>query len=826
MNYNPTFPDQLGLEMLLTRNQTTRVSAGSPGRMLSLPSTTSEEISDLRLSTWVNPQVRASVPTLIDVIEEGNEMLDLPTLVRLKPTSDKFVESWHGNDDGTTDLFSYIDGPTFRWPNPQSTAQSEWIRTYNDRRVAVFGTEGSSLFGSGGAAENGRIAWVGVGAILGANTGFRKMGVNLLIEDEIYAPAAGSTRDVHGFGSVFEFWWGEINPHTQRPWTPADIAKFDTEANWGIRIRSGLEASISRHPQVRAIALHVQYWNDENREAVGVWRRPENMTARLNNITTDQLVKPSSGDPNWNKKADTNYRYFWRQSISPSEYGPTVADDVRWNGGYQDLGPAGQPPNIVYPLQTTGTPPAPTDSLSSQTFNYDPFGRAVSNIHDSYIGDHRSTYAIAMIRQSDANFSVDSQPYRVDLSDLVRINASSSRMAQKMTPPSTQTYVGFRMPVWPSQAPTGMQELKVSVHVESSGTQVGGDSITDVVSVRRMPHRERLRYLTGFFSEPATLNADTQYEVRLNILGGSTAGGTKDWIVVFPSCSLAPSASFGGTDDCAIINGLERQARDLCLTLIKQPDAPEDCIASIDVVNVPKPDGTFAPVEHIKLDWVPGDVLGADFRRYEIERELETDPDEWARVAFINDEDINTWTDHTAPRVTETTYRIRSVALDGRISGWAVFSPTLSPAPIGNCPVLLTSNHATHLETVLDIDRDVSYDFFSTDNDEILQIYGTDYQVVFMENEDRGIGWSFGVKIGFGNQPPPGATGPNMFEQILAITRSQDIPYVVVMDPQGTRILGHVTPSDANQQQPGNVYNATLTVIPTHSDDIHVEIDE
>lgn len=813
MDFNPGFSNLLGNELFVTHDQKNRVFAGAPARMMRIPSTAAETVSALKLSAAVNPLSQASIPTLIDIIEEGNEYVPLPKIARLVPNSDNVNDGWETASGGVVNLWGSVDEPTTKWPNPSDTTH---IRTFTPGTAYACGVN-AALFNTGGAAENGRIFWVGVGAILQANTGYRKLSVKLLIDGNLYDPAAGATRDVHGFGAIYDFWWGEINPATELPWTPADIAKFDTEADWGIRVRSSTAATTAHYPTCVALSLNVAYSETENREAVAVWRRPEDIGEEgLINITTDALVNLPAGTANWSKADGTNYLYYWRQTVSPSQYGPVVADDVRWNGGYQDLGPGGQPPGIVYPLSTSGEFPPEATGLASQTIAYDQYGRP----QEAFVGDSRAAYAIAQVSLvgSLPVDSVDSYPYRMDLSDLVLFRSGTGTTGQRLIPGSTQTYIGVRLPIIPPSTRDG--NLTVAVHAVSGGAQVGGSFVVSADTVRALPQSaDGVRYLEGVFSSSVALTGLTQYEIRLT----TTVTG-EDWIVFAPDCSLSPSNSFGGNTSGAVVNGSHDTNRDMAVTLVKQPDPVTTVTASIVQTSVTMPDDSTREVEHCHVEWTaPSSPLGGSFRRYELERQLSEETG-WTRVAHLNDEALLEFTDHLVPRGFDATYQVRPVALDGRVGAW-VSSNTVQPEQ-GDYDVLLTSNHAPELEVVLDIpDQGASYAFLSPERDETLLLHGADYQVVFTEYEDRGVGWAVTIELNFGEEPPVIKSGQRLFTNLLGITRSRDIPFVAAMDFQGTRILGHVRPGDAKQQEPGHRYTASLDVTPTHTVEVPVEVE-
>jgi hypothetical protein len=808
VNWNPNFPDVLGNEALFSRYQSSRVWAGAPARFQRLVSTATETISSLHLSAAVDTLQRASVPTVVDIVEEGAEdtVLFQPTM--LVPSSDVAINNWRTQAGGSTNLFQSIDEDPTRWYSG-APAEATWIQnTVGGEEYKC--TVDAAAFHTGGALVGSRVGFVEVRAILGANTGFRKLRVSLEIGGTVYDPAGSGLRDVHGYGATYVFWWGELNPATAKPWTPADIANFRVGGTSTLRVRAAT-ATATQFPKVWALQLWVYNVATENRVAVGVWRRPESQTSRLVNVETDALLTVPSGAAGWSKLTSKNYLYCWRQTVSPAAYGAVVADDVRWNGLFQDLGPGGQPPGIVYPLHSSGTAP-PSTVLASDPLVVDQFGRPV----EAFDAGSRAAYGIALER-SDAAISVDSQPYRLDISDLELVH-SGQKLGQRVTPASSQSYLGVRLPIIPHETSTG--DLTVAVHRVSDGVQIGGSFTITAAAARALPRGQGgIRYVTGFLSSSASLVGSTAYEIRLT----STSGPTRPWIAFMPDASLGPSASFGGTTDGAFIGATHFTDRDLSVNLIRQPDPPTGVAAAIETVQVGMPDGTTRSVEHVEVTWTaPSTPLGAAFFRYELERQLEDETD-WARVANLNAASLLAQVDRFVPRGVEATYRVRQVALDGRISNWAT-SNAITPAASEECPLLLTSNHRGDLEVVLEIDRETAYGILSTERDEVVTLHGVDYQAVFMEAENRGVGWQAGVIVNFGTQPVAIKAGDRVFGQLLDIVRASDVPFVCAMDAQGTRIFGHVTPSNAVQRQPGNRYTATLDVIPTHTAEVPVEV--
>lgn len=813
MDFNPSFPDQFGLEWLVDRDQKSRVYNGSPARLQRIISTDDETIEAIKLSACVDPLLRATIPTVVEIIEEGDEFVPIPKVAALAPTADGTNEGWIRHNSSSSNLFQSIDRDSSIWPDDLTAG--EWIQT-TTAGLAYNVSVDAGGFDTGQALDGSRICFVAVEAIMSANFGFSKCECKLNIGGNFYAPAGGAVRDVHAFGEIYRFFWGEINPDTGLPWLPADIADFASGGSSFVRFRSSPGTTASRFPRVHAVRMNVHYIEVENRVAVGTWTRPTNPgSSRLVNITTDSLISVPSGSADWAKADATNYLLGWRQAMAPAIYGPTVADDVRWNGGYQDLAADGQPPGIVYPLHHSGEGPPPDDVLASQLSAYDTFGR----YQDAFEGNSRAAYAFALVRD-DAAISADSQPYRMDLADVVTFTHNSGTTGQRFTPSSNQTYVAFRCPIIP---PFAEATLTVSVHQVSNGNQVGGSFTATALEVGKAKHSEAgLRHLYGIFSSPVALSSGTQYELRFD--STLTGAGTDNWIVFAPDCSLGATAGFKSTTDGAVINGSHTTTRDMAVTLLKQPDPAENVVAAITTVNVDMPDGSTREVEHVEVTWdAPDTPLTTSFRRYELERQFEFQ-DDWTRIAHLNDNSLTSFTDYMAARNIEVKYRVRQVALDGRVSAWAE-SNAVTPSE-GDYDIILTSNHRPDLQILFEVpDSEASYEFRSQERDEVVALHGTDLQTVFSEPEDRGVGWSANVELNFGDEPPPVRAGARLFEPLLDIIRTEDAPFCCAMDYQGVRILGKVTIGDPKEHQPGNQYTASMSVIPTHDEDVPVEVD-
>jgi hypothetical protein len=445
--------------------------------------------------------------------------------------------------------------------------------------------------------------------------------------------------------------------------------------------------------------------------------------------------------------------------------------------------------------------------MASQTIAHDQWGRP----QEPFTGVSRAAYGLVLRTTAPAD-SVDSWPYRMDLADLVLFRSTTGTTGQRFTPASTQTYVGLRLPIVPPAS--GSSTLTARIFL-TGGAQQGGDFTITADTVRAIaPGGGGVRYVTGFFPAGIPLTLATQYEIRLSVTGSA------DWVVMAPDCSLGPTTGFGSTTDGAIINGTHTTTRDMSVNLIRQPSPPTALTPAL--VNIATSTYVAAQgvptLRHVNVTWtIPGVSMGANFYRYELERQ--EDSGTWNRVAHFYTAATASWPDRECPRNTVVGYRIRVVGKDGRISAWAT-SATVTPTTTG-LVVILTSNHSTGLEVAYFYDKESSYLILSEEGKETIRIAGSDLSVVFSEAEDRGVGWA--TKIWVNQAQLTGKGGTNVLTPLLALLRGA-VPYVCVLDNQGSRFMGDVSIDEVPQLQPQHRYTAEIRVIPTHEVPVPVEV--
>lgn len=618
-DWNKSFPAVLGLEWMPTREGTRSVSPGPPA-MQRMTSTTAETIESLTLPARANPAETRPLRTVVDIIPEGQESVDFTgpvQFVDLVPNADVELGTWTDLAGGTTDIYTGLTSGIV-WPDPAVEAAGIQDETgFANYRFQVD----ASAFAGGGGLEDARICRVELALVAQAvGGGFRQIRTafrNATTGTTNYDPGGGNQTSIHGFGGVLTRIWGEINPLTGRPWLPADIAAFDG-GDWTILIRSET-ASPTNTPTIYSAALRVHYLETENRVAAAVWERPTSISADRITVTTDSITSLPDGATTWSKPGSGDFLLWWRQAHDPPIHTGGPATDIRWQLLIQDLGPAGNPSSVVFPLTTDGTPPAPAGVLAfdSRPFSFPQGGT------EPFQADGQGATGFGL--DTAGGPSDDSQPYR-EMGPTSQPPGwaqvtSSQKVGQQVTPSAGASYLGVRTVIIPPN--TGNPTLRVAVHRVSDGQQVGGQLVLSADEVRALPEiagaqvsGQRLRFIEGFLSAAAPLTASVDYEVRLTATGGV-------WTALAPFSNVAEAASFSGTAGGAFIGPTLFTDRDLVVNLLIQPDPPQNFTAAPEAVPVETYACSATEIEHMRLDWDPGaNPLGSAFARYEVERQL------------------------------------------------------------------------------------------------------------------------------------------------------------------------------------------------------------
>lgn len=831
VGYNPDAPTALGLQWWPTRYGSLRVDEGAAW-VQRLPSTTSEEIVGVKTSATYNPFANPSreLWTLFEVYEEGTESSPSAQMIDLFPNGDIEIGQWETLSGSTNNLWEQLQTPIV-WPN--STVQATGIRkTASGDPASYVCSIDTSSFAPSGALSDARICRVELGVVAAVtdvsgnipNPPTRIVRLELRNNGELFNPVQPGGIGgflAHGFGEAFVFPFGEINPLTELPWTTSDILEFDG-GDWELRFR-GPSASSTGAPTVFSLCLRVWTVPQENRLAVGMWRRPTGSlgSSFLIEPETDEFVSWPDQNPVWEKPSSGNHLWVWRQARSNYHHsGSGLSKDVQYLRSNQDFGSA-------------GGLSAPPSNLRGDQLTFDVYGVTSQSFDDT------AYFSISAISpQVAGGASVDGQPYRVfglatsilDESSVVDL-ISSIPIGQRLTSPVNANYAGYHALIAPPS--TGTSTLTISVHEWLSGDQVGGAATWTAGEVRAETAigsgtiLSSLRVIDGFFDDFVPLEENEEYEIRLSVSGDT-------WQVILPSASIGPEGSFQGASG-AVIGGVNDPERDLTITLTIAPAEPENVELQIvtDCIN------TFAcvdRVQHAQLRWEPGEPnLGEGFDHYDIDRRIlegDCEPEDvdgdcpWQRIARIAEEDTLEFIDRSTPRGRRVQYRIRSVGGGDAQSPW-VISGVITPEPTG-AEIIFTSNHRPDLEVVYEHTPTTEYTFLDHESDQIIPVFGADYQVSFFEPEDRGLEETYDIYANFADLPLDAygnvIGGRETFEPLRQISRAVDIPYVIVLDRHGNVTYAHLRLFNGVEEQPLNRYSLRVEVTPVTDIPVVVEM--
>lgn len=788
-NWNPNHPGVIGLEWLVDADWVASVSPGAGPTAQQLRSTQAEAVTGLALAASGNPNVTSPLFTIIDIYPAASAYPGAAArqAVWLPPNADLNRGTWVRSDGGTVNLWSFIDDPVVLTPTAyirQSTSGTSAYKCYIDDSALP---------------PNARVCQVQARAVIGAHpnptitTRAFAFRLEWVPTGTLYTPP-NSSFNANIYGQVAAVTFGEVNPRTNLPWTRADLAQFNG-GNWALRVEA--VGDPNTWARIDAMALLVDYVTTENRVAAATWARPSGPLPPW--VNTAGIVTLPSGASGWSKPASGDFVFVWRAANHPFHTGGQPrATDVRWVGALSDLrhsdgsaggGLAGSP----VPGQLSGGAPVDVYGLVTAPFT----------------AAEAPAMGIVLVKSGPA-YSDDSQPYlRPSSTGLAATAASPAAQRARQVTGSPQSYLGLRFLAAPPAS--GASTLTVSVHLVSSGAQVGGAftvTNTEALAFPQVgPASGGWRLIEGFLSSGAMLANNTQYEVRFTPSAGT-------WRVTNPDAGTYAAAGYRGTTDTARSGGTALSTVDLGVSLLVQPAAPGDVAAATVEWEVATATGCRpGAMDQVVVSWVPT-VLGAGFARYEIERRRQDG--DWVRVADLDTETDTSWVDLEPARNRPFQYRARTIATTGAFSAWVETGP-VTPVQ-DHSAVIFTSNAAPELTVMFDHDPSVSFDFPDHDTDEVIRPYGADGVIVFFEPEDRGVTKQYRLTVNFADVPRDGAgrlIGDDaLWEPLRRLTRSTAVPYVAVLDSYGNVSYAHVTLSGGEREQPGDRYYVDATVVP------------
>ena len=805
-NWNPNQPAALGLEWLVSRTNEVRVARTGVVIAMRLRSTVAETVTGLRLRAAGSPQVDDPLFTIIDVYPAG-AAASYPgstarTVVQLPPNADYNRGTWVTSAGGTTNLWQHIDDPTVYPP-----VGNDWIRQ---------STAGSSAYrcfiNDAALPANARVLRVVVGAIIGAQPNptittrqFAFRLEHIPTAQTFTPPGASFQATIYGNRAIVDF--GEVNPVTLMPWTRADIAEFNGGA-WAVRVEA--VGDPQAWARMDSLCLSIDYLPAENRVAVATWPRPAGPVPEW--VASAGLRSMPSGAAGWAKPGSGDWDFVWRVAHAPllTGAGP-LADDVRWLACVSDLTMPGVPQavgqGLVYP---------PPPGMAAREVIVDGYGLGRLGAGP----DGVAGYGLVLTKAGPA-YSDDSQPYGV--TPALTVTAASGPASQRVrqTSGSTQSYLGARFVAYPPESPAHAGSvLTVSVHLVSSGAQVGGSASWTAAEARAVPaltSAPSWRLLAKFLSSAAALANNTQYEIRFTVTGPGA------WLLSAPDQSVAGAAGYRGTVDSARLGGSTMPTRDVSAVLLIQPSPPTSAAATAVDVAVGQASGCGPDtIQRNRLTWVKTNLGGA-FSHYEVER-LDQDnsgADVWNLIANIATEATQSFDDAEAALNRPTRYRIRAITTTQAFSAWAL-TGLVTPEHLDargdpHPSVVFTSNAEPGLTVVYDHDPTVPFEFLDHEADEVMRPYGADGSIVFFEPEDRGVSVRYRLTVNFGTAPVVDGLqigDEAVFAPLRRITRSTAIPYVCVLDGFGNRRYAHVMLGNGEREMPQHGYWANADVIP------------
>jgi len=796
-DWNPDDPAALGVQWLPHRSGTAAVLAGS-GFAQRLESTSAETIAQLRMRIASDPTVTAPLYTICDIIPAGDEVVT-PQSVVLSPNEDVATGSnpndWVTATGGTSNLYQQIDDQPVQLPidgdhiHVRSTATSS--------QVAYRCHVDTSALPSTARILN--VSIVAVDSVTGLQL------AATIIEYKIQHSVGGvytppnSAFGQHVFGHLREIPLGEINPQTGHPWTAADIAEFDSSGDWTIRIQGTNAAGGNARATLWKLGLKVDYVDVENRVAYGIWTRP---AGALPDDIDLNVLTAGSGASNWSKPSSGTFTYLWRAARALMITGNTpTATDIAWHTLAQDLGELGNPP---------GRQPPPVSGMRGCRFALDQFGIPTTEFVES------PEVAAISLRTTDPATSDDSQCYSLgSLADLAILTSSTTNgVGQRMHTSADGDYQSVRFIVVPPTSGGG--DLVARVWDVDNSVFVGGEFRISAADVRALPDLGNgWRYVQGNLNAVAPLVTGTQYELRF------TTSGSGQWVFAgLRTHSGAGSASYGGTTDSARIGGTTSTTQDLAANLLVMPPAPTNVRARIveEQLDPDKLCGVHAR-EMVLVEWDEYTALGGAFDHFALYRNTDDGSntlDGWQLIKRIRPGDRTSAADHEAPRARPSQYRLVAVATTAQFSEPAD-SDFVTPHAKG-AELIFTSNARPDLTVVYDTEPVYEYELLDQDGDQLVRIAGRQYQVAFIDPDERGMSDTYRLIVNFGRQPVDTlgrlVARKAVFMPLRNLVRALDKPYVAVLDAYGNVTYAHVQLSRMVNEEAGYRYHTTAVVTP------------
>lgn len=615
-----------------------------------------------------------------------------------------------------------------------------------------------------------------------------------------YWPVSGNPTFLRNPAAV-SIDFGEINPVTMLPWTPTDIRSFDAAGAYTL-VMAAQQSPAAYRPwptpfRVYAVQLQVSYQTVETRVAAAVYAKPFGTSAYSVGPYAFQSFGGIPTGSSWAKPASGDFTVLFRPpayAFRRPELGNPISFAMNWSS------------SIIIP----GPRPCSVPGVVSGRATFDFNGACLTiDFTDPALSARTSTL---LLTKAGPSVSDDSLPYVVATSDGINhtpaiYNTQSVRM--QFTSPSSGPYKIVKVLLDPRAASAS---LTVSVKRTSDNVQFGStETLTPAQVKAEAPDVGTWRMILVALTTNATLVSGTRYYVEL-ASADTTAPGL-GWVTIMAGHSglAAGAVTFGGTTDSAVVGGIALPDYDVPFRLSTPPSGPTG--AAVAVANTTNAASAVSPVpgcvpafiQALRVTWTSS-VLGATFAAYEIQRRR-SGATVWETFAALDTEATNSFIDYETPRGETTEYRIRSIRNDGAPSDWSTTAAVA--AGLDGCDMLFVSNEAPFLNCAYTREPLQDYVFQEAARDELVQIYGSDDSVAFMEAEDAGITVGATLTVNFGRQPTRGDVV--IYDPLRAVSRAA-LSYVCVLDHVGNRFFAHVQFGAAKWEEPGFRYHADVVV--------------
>lgn len=409
-----------------------------------------------------------------------------------------------------------------------------------------------------------------------------------------------------------------------------------------------------------------------------------------------------------------------------------------------------------------------------------------------------------MLGRADGAASQDSQPYAASLTYPVNhVNAAAQFISNE------EAGVYGAASVLLQSDPDGhggvLQDAPLEVSLRA---RVGGGLLAGPASIAPadVDPDGKLHLIQVRFPAAVTLTAGQAVSVVL------TSSSVAPWQTVAmrtgdttqplpdPLGLIAAAVGIGSTDDFAVINGFGAFPIDLPVSIREVPPILTGLASSATTMaNQPTLLGAYraATLGLASLSWTPS-TLAAQFAYYEVQRldylTQEASAGTWQTIAHVTVEGAAYFNDLELPANTAVGYRVRVVGDPLGASDWATFNSVTVPQ--GANDFVFASNWDSELSFSAQ-DADVSnapdrgYDKLPGSGGlTVKDLYGADYPAAFRQSERGSDVFTRRLLVATNDEAVLDGNIPGeraLFDSLVAIFHSPNLPYVMVRDGLGRR---------------------------------------